>query len=81
VDHRMREEYGVELHKQMMSVHAARWLPGDRKDIEEVLAKRYSTRITSDLDGHPIVLFDSAYALQQAEEKVGKANLFTYKSD
>ena len=81
VDHRMREEYGVELHKQMMSVHAARWLPGDRKDIEDALAKSYSTRITSDLDGHPIVLFDSAYALQQAEEKVGKENLFTYKSD
>ena len=81
VDHRMMEEYGVELHKQMVSVHAARWLPEGRKDIEESLSKSYSTRITTDLDGHPIVLFDSAYALQQAEEKVGKEHLFKYKND
>lgn len=82
VEHRMNAEYGVELHQQGVTYHAARWLSG--KNADEVIKKlenNYSTHITRDMDENPIVLFESAYALSQAEEKVGAENLHKYKQD
>lgn len=81
VTHRMLEEYSVELHQQPVSYHAARWLPNESKEIINKLQNSYSTHITKDMEGHPIVLFESAYALSQAEEKVGAEHLFKYKQD
>ncbi len=81
VTHRMLAEYNVELHQQPVTYHAARWLPNQSDMIIEKLVNSYSTHITRDIEGHPIVLFDSAYALGQAEEKVGAENLFKYKQD
>jgi peptide chain release factor 3 len=80
VEHRMQHEYGVELVKQPVHYHAARWLPRDEAVIEK-LGRSYSTSVTRDLDEHPIVLFDSAYALSQATEKVGEHNLFKFKQE
>ncbi|PWN07936.1 peptide chain release factor 3 [Rhodohalobacter mucosus] len=81
VQHRMATEYGVELHMQPVSYNSARWLPSESEKIIEKLESSYSTHITRDMDENPIVLFDSAYALTQAEEKVGAENLFKYKQD
>ncbi len=81
VEHRMSAEYGVELVKQPVSYHAARWLPNKSDSIIEKLESAYSTHITRDMEENPIVLFESAYALSQAEEKVGAENLFKYKQD
>ncbi|MCG2588453.1 peptide chain release factor 3 [Rhodohalobacter sulfatireducens] len=81
VTHRMSAEYGVELHQQPVSYHAARWLPNESEDIIKKLENNYSTHITKDMEGNPIVLFESGYALNQAEEKVGAENLFKYKQD
>lgn len=81
VEHRMQTEYGVELHQQSVTYHAARWLPNDAEEIIKKLETSYSTYITKDMEENPIVLFESAYALSQAEEKVGAENLFKYKQD
>ena len=81
VDHRMEAEYGVELNKQPVSYHSARWLPRESEEIIKKLESSYSTHITRDMDENPIVLLESAYALSQAEEKVGAENLFKYKQD
>lgn len=81
VEHRMQAEYGVELHQQPVNYHAARWLPNNSDFIIEKLESNYSTHITRDMEDNPIVLFESAYALNQAEEKVGADNLFKYKQD
>lgn len=81
VTHRMSAEYGVELHQQPVSYNSARWLPNDSDEIIKKLQNNYSTHITKDMEGNPIVLFESAYALNQAEEKVGAENLFKYKQD
>ncbi len=78
VEHRMLAEYNVELNKQVMNYHSARWLPNDPQ-IFEALESSYSTHITKDLEENPIVLFDSQYALNQAIEKVGEENLFKFK--
>ncbi len=81
VTHRMLSEYNVELVQQRVSYHSARWLPNKSEEIIRKLESAYSTYITKDLEGNPIVLFDSGYALSQAEEKVGAENLFKYKRD
>lgn len=79
VQHRMDSEYGVDLHQQPVTYHAARWLPNDSELIIKKLETSYSTHVTKDMDKNPIVLFESAYALSQAEDKVGADVLFKYK--
>ncbi len=80
VKHRMLSEYNCELNMTPVSCHSARWLPDDQTVIDK-LQSSYSTQVTSDMEGNPIVLFDSAYALSQAEEKVGAENLFKFKQN
>src|SRR5699024_3312601 len=75
VKHRMLSEHKCELHMTTVTYDSARWLPDDQTVIDK-LASSYSTSVTQDMEEHPIVLFDSAYALSQAEEKVGSENLF-----
>ena len=79
VEHRMKEEYGVELVKTPVSYYCARWLPNDKDEVIEKLEASYSTHVTKDMEENPIVLFDSMYALNQGEEKVGSENLFKFK--
>ncbi len=80
VKHRMDTEYGVELRMEPSPYHAARWLP-DNREIMDQLEASYSTHITHDMENHPLVLFDSAYALNQAKDKVGEENLYKFKQD
>ena len=79
VKHRMMAEYKVVMDMQPASFHAARWLPND--NVAAQLEKSYSTDITRDLEGNPIALFQSNYALRQAEEKVGEKNLLKFKTN
>ena len=79
VEHRMLEEYSVELVKTPVSYYCARWLPNDAPEVIKKLEASYSTHVTKDMEENPIVLFESMYALNQAEEKVGAENLFKFK--
>ena len=79
VQHRMLEEYGVELVITPVAYYCARWLPNGKDDVIAKLESSYSTHVTKDLEDNPIVLLDSMYALNQAEEKVGAENLFKFK--
>lgn len=65
--------------KTPVSYFCARWLPNGRDDVIEKLEASYSTHVTKDMEENPIVLFDSQYALSQAEEKVGAENLYKFK--
>ncbi len=79
VKHRMSTEYNTELHMNAVNYHAARWLGDNDEEVIEKLEGSYSTHVTKDMEGNPIVLFDSKYALNQAEEKVGAENLYKFK--
>jgi peptide chain release factor 3 len=81
VEHRMSTEYNTELHMNSVSYHAARWLGDNDTKVIEKLEGSYSTHVTKDMEGNPIVLFDSGYALNQAEEKVGAENLYKFKQN
>lgn len=78
VKHRMQSEYKVEITMSPAPFYAARWLPQNDTIISKLQAS-YSTHVTYDLEENPIVLFDSAYALNSAIEAVGEENLFVYK--
>jgi peptide chain release factor 3 len=78
VKHRMMAEYKVEITMSPAPFYAARWLPNDANVIKK-LGGSFSTHVTHDMDDNPIVLFDSAYALNTAIEAVGEKNLYQYK--
>ncbi|MCF7804379.1 MAG: peptide chain release factor 3 [Candidatus Marinimicrobia bacterium] len=78
VKHRMKTEYNTELNTTAVPYTFARWLPSDEKVIGD-LKSSYFTHVTKDMEGNPIVLFESRYALEKAEDKVGAENLYKYK--
>jgi peptide chain release factor 3 len=78
VKHRMMAEYKVVMDMQPTNYFTARWLPNE--EVASKLESSYSTEITRDLEGNPIALFHSNYALRQAEEKVGEKNLLKFKT-
>lgn len=80
VKHRMSTEYNTELHMNSVSYHAARWLD-ENEEVIDKLESSYSTHVTNDMEGNPIVLFDSRYALNQAEDKVSAENLYKFKQN
>ncbi len=79
VQHRMAAEYNVQILLSGVPYFTARWLPKDDAVIAK-LSRAYSTHVTYDMDGNPIVLFDSQYALNQAVEAVGAQQLYVYKT-
>jgi len=79
VKHRMKMEYKVDIDLSPVPYHTARWLRHDDEIIKK-LGSAYSTDVTHDLEGNPIVLFHSDYALRTAIDKVGEKNLLKYKS-
>ncbi len=78
VKHRMKTEYKADIVLAPTSYMSARWLPDDEKVISRLKAS-YSTNVTYDIEGHPIVLFESRYALDSAAEAVGEENLLKFK--
>lgn len=79
VQHRMKNEYNVDITLSATTYTAARWLPDDGQVIDKLDAS-FSTYVTRDIDGNPLVLFDSQYALEKAMEKVGEENLLKFKT-
>jgi peptide chain release factor 3 len=79
VKHRMAAEYKVQIILSGTPYYTARWL-SDKPGVVDKLKSAYSTDVTTDIEGNPIALFHSAYALSQAEEAVGAENLLKYRS-
>jgi peptide chain release factor 3 len=67
---RLKREYGVEVSLQSLPFHAARWVRGSEADIAR-LASGYALKRAHDADGHPMILFESEWALERttAREK------------
>ena len=80
VKHRMKIEYKVDINLSPVPYYTARWLPHDNEEVIQKLEKAYSTDLTRDIEGNPFVLFQSAYALRTAIDKVGEENLLKFKS-
>lgn len=77
---RMKNEYNVDMNLSGTSYMSARWLPNNDKELFEKLGNMYSTQVTRDIEGNPLVVFESKYALDTAIEKVGEEKLLKFKT-
>lgn len=68
---RLDREYGVQARLEPLPFHCARWVVGPEQEVKK-LSSAAGRRLVEDVDGHPMVLFDSEWTLKrsvdQAEE-------------
>ena len=80
VEHRMKTEYNVDITLSGTSYMSARWLPEGDEELFNKLGNMFSTQVTKDIEGNPLVVFESKYALDTAIEKVGEEKLLKFKT-
>jgi peptide chain release factor 3 len=66
--HRLEHEYGVQARLERLPYVAARWITGPEAEVERV-ASGYDRVRVEDSRGRPLLLFQSPWSLQRAEEK------------
>jgi peptide chain release factor 3 len=67
IEHRLRSEYGVRIGFDRLPYRYARWLEGEELDFDKLeLPGRQSCVI--DVEGRPLVLFETEWLLRRAEE-------------
>jgi peptide chain release factor 3 len=66
--HRLEHEYGVKARLEHLSFVAARWVVGDRAEIER-LAGGHGRMLVYDAKQAPLVLFDSEWTLRTTVER------------
>ena len=70
--HRLKGEYKVDLRMQTLNYHYARWvLPDDKGQFPDPkqLSLTSTTRIVLDKDDHPVLLFESDWAIDWALDR------------
>ena len=64
LEYRLKAEYGVDIMLTRMPYQIARWLEGEKADLDAV-----KNRTVSDRYGRPVMLFESEYQLRVAMDK------------
>jgi peptide chain release factor 3 len=65
---RLAREYAVKARLEHLSYHCATWVTGPEKSIDKVAA-HHGRRRVEDVDGGPMILFDSAWALRRSQDE------------
>ncbi|HSM07630.1 MAG TPA: peptide chain release factor 3 [Gemmatimonadota bacterium] len=65
---RLDREYNVSIGLEPLPFQVARWVTGPETDIEEV-GRKHGRRLVEDVDGHPMVLFDTEWTLGRTKEQ------------
>ena len=65
---RLEREYGVEARLEPLPFHCARWVTGSDREIR-ALGAAYGRRVVEDVDGHPMILFDTEWTLRKSQEQ------------
>lgn len=69
LEHRLKSEYGVDIRMQTLPFHIARWLKyGDDFDLDR-LVKPSTSILVYDRDEKPVLLFESAWAVDWVLER------------
>jgi peptide chain release factor 3 len=68
VKFRLEAEYGVDVHLGPLPFVAARWLVGDQQAMGSIVLYT-GTQVVYDADNHPVMLFQSEWHIQAAQEK------------
>jgi peptide chain release factor 3 len=66
--HRLASEYDVRARLEPLSFTCARWVTGPEEAVRR-LAGAYGARLLEDAEGHPMVLFETEWALGRAAER------------
>ena len=64
----MRDEYGLDVELDTSPYDTARWVTGERADLEKLIAT-YRNQMATDRDGAPVFLAKSAWELGYVAEK------------
>jgi peptide chain release factor 3 len=75
---RLKAEYGLEVGFEMSQYSLARWIAGDKLDLAE-FEKTNRSNLAEDVDGDPVLLSTSAYALNYTREKFPKVRFSDVK--
>lgn len=68
LEHRLKNEYGVDLRIQQLPFRYARWITGESIDPKE-LNLTSGTMITEDHEGRHVLLFENDWSVRWAEER------------
>ena len=68
IEHRLRSEYGVRIGFDPLPYRFARWLEGESFDYNKLELPGRQTCVT-DVEGRPLVLFQTEWLLRRAEEE------------
>jgi len=68
IEHRLRSEYGVRIGFDRLPYRFARWLEGENFDYNKLELPGRQTCVT-DVEGRPLVLFQTEWLLRRAEEE------------
>jgi len=68
LEHRLKNEYNVDLKLQQLSYRYARWLMSNSDDVKN-LNLTSSTMIVEDDEGRPVLLFENDWSIRWAEER------------
>ena len=70
---RLTEEYGLEVLFESAPYAEARWIGGDKIDLEDFVGK-HRTAMADDIDGEPVFLAKSAWEIGYVAERYPKVN-------
>ena len=68
VEHRLKNDYGVDIHMEPLNFKLVRWLEADHESIKKMQLSR-NTRTGADNWEHPVMLFPGQWDLDFAREK------------
>jgi peptide chain release factor 3 len=70
---RLTEEYGLEVLFESAPYAEARWISGDKADVEDFVGK-HRTAMAEDIDGEPVFLAKSAWEIGYVAERYPKVS-------
>jgi peptide chain release factor 3 len=68
LEHRLRNEYGVEIRSTRLTHKHARWVKNKEVNLED-LNTTSSTILAEDFKGRPVLIFENEWSISWAEEK------------
>ena len=78
LQNRLEQEYGLQVGFETSQYNMARWIGGDKADVQEFLAGNRSA-LAEDVDGDPVLLATSGYAFNYVKEKWPKVRFTDIK--
>ncbi len=66
---RLEREYSARVRLEPLAFKCARWVTGPESEIDKI-SGWHDRRLVQDVDGYPIVLFDSEWTMKKSEEQL-----------